>query len=555
MLFFKKTTLYHLLLLVVLLYGLYSCASPLAPQGGVKDTRKPRIVFSSPKDQSLNVMTNKVMVVFSEPVRTKNLKTNLVIIPRVNDDDYEYKEKNNTITLKFKRFLRPNTTYVLNFDDAIEDITESNKPENARIAFSTGKEIDTLYLYGTVRNIADNSPEKEATICLYDATDTLVVEKHKPLYFAKTDTLGRYRINNIRKGKYFLYALKEDKKKNMIYDSPDERIGFLTDTLVLDEKSHSFFQLPTVAYDNKSLKITSKRTRKQYFEVKANKNLQGAEVVFENPDYKGKILYQTDKEVLRFYNYTGKETVDSLKAYITVKDSVGKLFLDTATIRFDVLKEKDKAKAKTTSKVFPLGNSKFIQGKKIRPQVFFSSPLDQLNADSIVYMNGKDTTTTKANQWELNETRTVLSFKDSITVTAPISFKLKKGSLISIEKDTLGGIEMTYSLKKEEEYATLSGIVRTEASYFILQVLNEKNEVEGELYNAKEFVFKYVEAGKKKIRLIIDANKNKTWDKGDFKKGIAPENALYFDDEVLQKVAPNWVYEDIIVEVKDGDKR
>jgi hypothetical protein len=170
-------------------------------------------------------------------------------------------------------------------------------------------------------------------------------------------------------------------------------------------------------------------------------------------------------------------------------------------------------------------------------------------------MNGKDTTTTKANQWELNETRTVLSFKDSITVTAPISFKLKKGSLISIEKDTLGGIEMTYSLKKEEEYATLSGIVRTEASYFILQVLNEKNEVEGELYNAKEFVFKYVEAGKKKIRLIIDANKNKTWDKGDFKKGIAPENALYFDDEVLQKVAPNWVYEDIIVEVKDGDKR
>jgi hypothetical protein len=547
----QQRNLYTIFVFITVLITLYGCASPLAPQGGAKDTRKPRIVFSSPKDQSTNIMTNKVMVVFSEPIRTKNLKANLVMIPSVNDDDYEYKEKNNTITLKFKRFLRPNTTYVLNFDEAVEDITESNKPNNARIAFSTGKEIDTLFIYGTVRNIADNSPEKEGVVGLYDANDTLTVQKHKPLYFAKTDTVGRFRIDNIRKGRYLLYALKEDKKKNMIYDSPDERIAFLTDTLVIDDTTANYLQLQTVPYDIKPLKITAKRPRKQYFEVKANKTLAEAEVVFEKPEYRGKILYQTEKEIVRFFNYTGSETVDSLKAYITVKDSVGNLLLDTATIKFDVIKEKDKTKTKGTAKFYPTPNSNFVKGQKIRPQLLFSTPLDKLNTDSITYINGKDTTICKPEQWELNETRTILYFKDSIVMNNPISFKLKKGSLIGIEKDTLAGTDANYGIKKEEEYATLTGIVRTKAPYFILQVLNDKNEVEAELYNAKEFVFKYIEAGKKKIRLIIDTNKNKIWDKGDFKKGIAPENALYFQDETLQKVAPNWVYEDIIVEVKE----
>lgn len=544
-------TRYLLFLSVIFALFWQSCANPGTPTGGYKDVRKPRIRYSNPKNQSLYVKENKIVIQFDETVRLKNIKANLAIIPNT-DNEYEYTHKKNKLTIQFKKELLPNTTYVLVFDDVIEDITEGNKGANMRIAFSTGGTIDSLSMRGVVRDIFTNKVEKEAIVMLYNALDTFSVQKHKPLYYAKTDTAGRYKISNVKEGKYFMYALVEDKKKNLIYDDSKEKIGFREDTLVITNSSFPFENFSLINYDFKSLKITSKRPRKQYFEVKANKKLTTAYAEFEDKELVKKVFYHVDNDIVRFYNNTGKEATDTLITYLTVKDSVGSLLKDTLKLRFEAVKPKEKKAAKLSITTFPSSNQQFSKGENITLSFNFSVPVATVNVDSMFLQVNKDTVNLVAEDFEFDSMQMKLFYRKPIKITEKVVFKAKPRTFISIENDTLKDVqELTYGIKKADDFAKLSGIVRTSHPHFILQLLNEKNEVEKEVKDTREFVFEYVTPGKKSFRLIIDSNGNGIWDAGNFAKRQKPEQMLFFTEERLEKVAPNWEYEDIIIEEKE----
>jgi hypothetical protein len=530
---------------------LQSCANMSTPTGGYKDVRKPKIRFSDPKNQSLFVKHNRITILFDEAVKLKNIKSNLAIIPNT-DNDYEYSQKKNRLTLQFKKAFLPNTTYVLIFDEVIEDLNESNKASNMRLAFSTGGSIDSLKLRGVVRDIFTNKPEKEAIVMLYNALDTFKVEKHKPLYYAKTDTAGRYNIGNIKAGKYFAYAITEDKKKNMIYDDSKEKIGFSQDTLMIEANGLPFVDFGLINYDFKPLKITSKRPRKQYFEIKANKKLSAVDADFADTTLYKQIFYHVDNDVVRFYNHTNKESTDSLLTFLTIKDSVGNSLKDTFKIKFEALKPKEKKAAALKVEILPEANEKFMKGEVVSPVFKFSVPVITVQADSIFLQIGKDTIKVMPNDLVFDTTRMTMRFAKPFKITDNITLKTKSKTFISVEGDTLKEAQdRSYGIKKPENFAKLSGIIRTTHPHFILQLLNEKNIVEKESRDKKEFLFDYVTMGKKTLRLIIDTNGNGKWDSGDFSKKQPPEQMFFFSDERLEKIAPNWEYEDIIVEVKE----
>ena len=60
----------------------------------------------------------------------------------------DYKLK--TVTIKLKDTLLENTTYAINFGNAITDNNEGNPYKDFTYVFSTGKTIDSLTLSGTV---------------------------------------------------------------------------------------------------------------------------------------------------------------------------------------------------------------------------------------------------------------------------------------------------------------------------------------------------------------------------------------------------------------------
>ena len=60
---------------------LWGCANPVAPDGGPKDTRPPKVMGFDPPDNSVNFKENSIKIDFNEFIVLKNQATELNISP------------------------------------------------------------------------------------------------------------------------------------------------------------------------------------------------------------------------------------------------------------------------------------------------------------------------------------------------------------------------------------------------------------------------------------------------------------------------------------------
>lgn len=73
----------------------------------------------------------------------------------------------------------------------------------------------------------DNTVSAGIVVSLYaDTSSFKSIKTNEPLYFCKTDKNGYFQLQNIKKGSYRIYALK-DQNFNYKYDQPNEMIGFI----------------------------------------------------------------------------------------------------------------------------------------------------------------------------------------------------------------------------------------------------------------------------------------------------------------------------------------
>lgn len=171
---------------------------------------------------------------FNEFVKLNNPNEEVFISPPIKEmPDFNIRGKSVIIT--FNEPLQDSTTYSIFMGEAIRDITENNPLPFFSYVFSTGAKLDSLSLMGDVYNSFTLQAEPGVLVMLYkDLNDTIPFDSlpHfvKPVYAAKTRTDGTFYINNLRDGKYKIFALK-DADKSMIYEQPNEEIAFL-DTLV-----------------------------------------------------------------------------------------------------------------------------------------------------------------------------------------------------------------------------------------------------------------------------------------------------------------------------------
>ena len=90
--------------------------------------------------------------------------------------------------------LRPNTTYTIDFGDAIVDNNEGNPLGNFAYTFSTGPTIDTMEVSGTILNAQDLEPIKGIQVGLHQnlndsAFTTLPFDR-----ISRTDSRGHFVI-------------------------------------------------------------------------------------------------------------------------------------------------------------------------------------------------------------------------------------------------------------------------------------------------------------------------------------------------------------------------
>src|SRR5687767_3180884 len=152
-------------LLMILLISVTSgpgCANVIPPQGGPRDSIPPLLIRANPGDSSRNFTGNRISFSFDEFVDVMNVQENLIVspIPKINPS-VEYRL--NTVTVRFREPLEPNTTYSLNFGNAIRDINENNILKQFTYIFSTGQYIDSLQLKGKVF-LAESGKPADSTL-------------------------------------------------------------------------------------------------------------------------------------------------------------------------------------------------------------------------------------------------------------------------------------------------------------------------------------------------------------------------------------------------------
>ncbi len=208
------------------------CANIVPPSGGLRDSLPPVPVRATPKDSALNAKEQKITITFNEYIELKNVNEKVLISPYPAKDPV-YESKLRTLTVRLKDSLLPNTTYSIDFGDAIVDLNEGNPLKNFRYTFSTGSVIDSNELSGRVVLAETGKTDSTMFAVLYTKQEDSTVAKEKPKYVARVDGKGNFRFTNLPEGTFYVYALKEedgDKK----YSQPTEQFAFLDSPVVVN---------------------------------------------------------------------------------------------------------------------------------------------------------------------------------------------------------------------------------------------------------------------------------------------------------------------------------
>lgn len=206
-----KLTTMRLLLAVAALMALAACASMGRPQGGPRDVDPPLFVKSTPAPGELDVKRSRVSIEFDENVQIKDVMTKVVISPAQQTMPL-ISALGRRVVVELRDTLLPNTTYTLDFSDAISDLNEGNEIDGFAFAFSTGSEIDSLQISGMVLDAATLEPAQGMLVGVYsDLSDTAITTLPMER-ITKTNQLGQFTIRNLKEGTYRVFALNDNNR-------------------------------------------------------------------------------------------------------------------------------------------------------------------------------------------------------------------------------------------------------------------------------------------------------------------------------------------------------
>lgn len=239
----------NLLICLLALILTAACASIGNPDGGRFDETPPRVVGSSPADGAVNVSKRKVQILFDEYIKLEKASEKVVISPP-QIEPANVRADGKRVKVDFYDSLRANTTYTIDFSDAIEDNNEGNPMGQYTFSFSTGDVIDTMQVSGRVLNAADLEPIKGIMVGLYPADSTWndTLFRTRPfLRVSRTNGEGRFTIKGVKDGAYRVRAL-EDKDGDFVFSQKNERVAF--DTTVYVTGSFPDVRMDTVWRDS-----------------------------------------------------------------------------------------------------------------------------------------------------------------------------------------------------------------------------------------------------------------------------------------------------------------
>lgn len=575
--------------LLMLMIVVYSCASMGNPDGGPYDEEPPKFVRSTPKPFAINSKEKKVTIEFDEFIKLEKAAEKVVVSPPQLEQP-EIKASGRKVVVGLVDSLRPNTTYTIDFADAIVDNNEGNPLGNYAFTFSTGTTIDTMEVSGTVLSASDLEPVKNIQVGLHsDLSDSAFMKKPFDRV-SRTDSRGHFSIRGIAPGKYRIYALM-DGNQNYLFDSKTEMIAF-SDSIIIPAMEDAMRQdtiwkdsltidtIKSVGYtrflpDDIILRAFKEENDRQYltrserdkenhfvltFSARADTlpTLKGLNFderdafIIEKTDrndsicywIKDSLIYQMDTLEIQM-DYLATDTLDCL---VPQTDT---LFLANKLTRA----EREKLEAKAAEEKEKERKKKEKKGEKIEPEPtkFLTLNVDAPSAfdlDRNVYLSFDEPVASidtaaihmeikKDSLWEeipfLFVSDSVLPRKYEILA----EWEPEKEYQLSIDSMAFKGVyglhtnkvKQTMKVKKLNEYGTILLNITGADSTAVVELLDGSGKVlrQQRITPQNTADFYYLNPGTKfYIRLFNDRNGNGVWDTGKYSEHLQPEEVYYF---------------------------
>jgi len=209
----KGTILYILFLVCLLRLGMLTigCANIVPPEGGPRDTLPPNLLESTPVDSTVGFKGNRITLTFDEFVKLDNAFTNVMVspVPKMQPD---IRSRLNTVTIRLRDSLEANTTYSINFGNAIVDVNENNPLHNFTYIFSTGPTLDSLTFSGKVIMAETGELDTTLIVMLHTTNRDSALINEKPRYVTRLNAAGNFTFRNLPADSFYVYALKDESR-------------------------------------------------------------------------------------------------------------------------------------------------------------------------------------------------------------------------------------------------------------------------------------------------------------------------------------------------------
>lgn len=569
-----------------------SCARMGSPDGGWYDDTPPYVVGSTPQDKGTGVTGKRVTIYFNEFIKLENAQEKVIVSPPQLEMP-DIKDGGKRIIVNLKDTLKENTTYTIDFSDAISDNNEGNPMGNYTFSFSTGSEIDTMEVAGYVLDASNLEPVKGILVGLYDDLSDTVFKQKPMIRISRTDSRGHFVIKGVAAGTYRAYAL-QDADADFIYNQKSEMVAFSHETFEPSWKpdtrqdtiwrdSLHIDQILRVPYthflpDEVTLLAFTPLQDSRYLIKAERQEPRKLDFYFSYGDSRLPVIrglnFESDSAFvvesslkndtvsywLRDTTLINQDTL-RMEVQFMITDSTDVLvnYTDTLELMPKVSYEKRmKEKQKELEKWEKDQERKKKRGESydsIMPPEYLTlkiNPTGSIAPDSKVFIESP-TPLARLDTAAIH----LYSKIDSLWYDAEFVFRPVEGNIrsyqitadwkpeteYSLEIDS-AAIEDIYGLtiksltqglkvRPEEEFSTLivnlSGVKDTA---IIVQLLNGSDAVVKEVKAERNSAkFLYVTPGKYYLRAFVDSNGNGVWDTGDYDADLQPEDVYYYPEE------------------------
>ncbi|MFN4146182.1 MAG: Ig-like domain-containing domain [Runella sp.] len=536
----RPTKTFFYLLVFILPFLLLHCAQPISPTGGKKDTTPPKLIKSTPTHKQTNFQGKTVELEFDEYIVLDNLQQKLLITPDAGE--YDFKARPTSLRIIFKKQLDSAKTYSLSFGDAVKDFAEKNPAQNLRLVFSTGPGIDSASVGGTISDLLTDQMLFDVVVGLYPPSDTLNIEKIKPSYFTRSDSSGRFSIENVQPNRYRLIAF-DDRNRSLTYNLKAERIAYFGEYIVLNDSTKiSDVSLKLFLANNTPPKVRNTQPGAFFYSVFYDKGITDYKVKFATPE-DSLPYFRAGVSELKFFN--PKNRKDTIVASIMVQDSMGVSFEHTQKIKFR--EPRPNAKGPDSQREAFQMTPNFSDGSEVEPRLFdflltFNKPVAEARLSQIqIFSDSLLTEKIAPDEFVWENNRSILKLTKPIRAKTELKVVLPKDTFFSIENDTIPAKTFKMPIMDEEDYGSLEGEIRglKADEKYIIELLNEKYEVIKSIKNQSKFQFTFLKPMTYYVRLILDKNANGRWDTGNFKANKPAEPVIFYKEAV--KIKKNFV--------------